>query len=43
MHIAPDDDGVLKIKQIDDLQDSKVYLEISQSMEAAIAAAQANK
>jgi len=39
VHIVTDDGGCLKIKQIDDFRDSKVYLELSQSMGAAIAAA----
>jgi len=39
VHIVIDDCGCLKIKQIDDFRDSKVYLELSQSMGVAIAAA----
>ena len=41
--IVTDDDGSLKIKQVEDFRDSKVYLELSKSMGEAIAAAQANK
>jgi hypothetical protein len=43
MHIVTDDDGCLKIKQLEHFRDSKVYSELSQSMGAAIAGAQANK
>ena len=43
VHIVTDDDGSLKIMEIDDFRDSKVYLELRQSMGAAMAAAQANK
>jgi len=43
VHIVTDEDGSLKIKHLDDFRDSKAYLELSQSMEAAIAAAQAKK
>ena len=41
--IVTDDDGSLKIKQLEDFHDSKVYVELSKSMGEAIAAAQANK
>ncbi len=43
VYIVTNDDGSLKIKQIDDFCDSKVYLDLSKSMGEAIAAAQANK
>jgi len=43
VHIIADEDGSLKIKQIDEFRDSKAYLELSQSMGTAIAAAQAKK
>ena len=43
VHIVKDDDGSLKIKQVEEFRDSKVYLEVSKSMREAIAAAQANK
>ena len=43
VHIVNDDDGSLKIKQVEEFRDSKVYLEVSKSMREAIAAAQANK
>ena len=43
VHIVTDDDGTLKIKQVEDFRDSKVYLELRKSMGEAIAAAQANK
>jgi len=42
VHIVTDDDGSLKIKQLEDFRDSKTYLELRKSMEEAIAAAQAN-
>ena len=38
MHIGPDEDGSLKIKQIDDFRDSKVYLELSKAMGEAMQA-----
>ena len=43
IHIVADEDGSLKIKQIDDFRDSKAYLELSETMGAAVAAAQAQK
>ena len=43
VHIVKDDDGSLKIKQLEDFRDSNVYLQVSKSMGEAIAAAQANK
>ena len=43
VYIVTDEDGSLKIKQIDDFRDSKVYLELIKSMGPAIAAAQATK
>ena len=43
VHIVTDDDGSLKIKQLEDFRDSKVYVELRKSMGEAIAAAQANK
>lgn len=43
VHIVTDEDGSLKIKQLDDFRDSKAYLELTNTMGAAIAAAQANK
>ena len=43
VHIAADEDGSLKIKQVDDFHDSKVYLELIKSMGPVIAAAQASK
>jgi hypothetical protein len=35
IHIITDEDGSLKIKQIDEFNDSKVYLEIGEAMAAA--------
>ena len=43
IHIVTDDDGSLKIKQLEHFRDSQVYLELKKSMGEAIAAAQANK
>lgn len=43
LHFAPEEDGSLKIKKLEDFRDSKVYLEQGQSLMAAIVAAQANK
>ena len=43
VHIVTDDDGSLKIKQLDYFRDSQVYLELRKSMGETIAAAQANK
>jgi len=43
MHIVTDEDGCLKIKQIEYFRDSKVFLELRKSMAAAIAPAHANK
>ena len=43
VHIVAEEDGSLKIKQIDDFRDSKVYLELIKSMGPVIAAAQASK
>jgi hypothetical protein len=43
LHIATDEDGSLKIIKAEDFRDSKVYLELRQSMAAAMAAAHANK
>ena len=43
MHTVTDDDGSLKVKKLEEFQDSKGYLEIREAMMAAIAAAQANK
>jgi hypothetical protein len=40
-HVVTDEDGSLKIKQLEEFRDSKVYLELSQAMAAA--AAQPNK
>ena len=42
-HIVTDDDGSLKIKQIEEFRDSKTYADLRESMGAAIAAAQAKK
>jgi len=42
-HIVTDEDGCLKIKQMEDFQDSNGFLELRKSMGAAIAAAHANK
>ena len=43
MHTVADDDGSLKVKKLEEFQDSKGYSEIREAMTAAIAAAQANK
>jgi len=43
VHFVTDEDGCLKIKVIEDFRDSKVFLELSKSMGAAIAAAHTNK
>ena len=42
-HIVTDDDGSLKIKQIEEFRNSKTYADLRESMGAAIAAAQAKK
>jgi hypothetical protein len=39
VHIVTDEDGTLKIKQIDEFTDSKVYLDIMQALSAAKAEA----
>jgi hypothetical protein len=36
-HIVPDDDGSLKIKQIDEFRDSNAHSEMKQGMMAMIA------
>jgi len=43
LHTVTDEGGSLKIKKIEEFRDSKVYLELRQSMGAAIATAHANK
>jgi len=43
VHIVPDEDGSLKVKQFEQFHDSKVLSDLSQPMGAAIATAQANK
>ena len=43
LHTVADDDGSLKIKKLENFQDSKTFLEIHKALMAAIAAAQANK
>ena len=43
VHIVTDDDGSLKVKQVEEFRDSKTFIDIRKSMGAAIAAAQANK
>jgi hypothetical protein len=37
VHIVTDEDGSLKVKKAEDFRDSKVYLELKQSMAAALA------
>jgi len=32
IHIVPDEDGTLKIKQVDEFTDSKAYFDIHQAM-----------
>ena len=43
VHTVAGDDGSLKIKMLEDFQDSKVFSGIHEAIMAAIAAAQANK
>jgi len=42
-HIVTDEDGSLKIKQVEDFLDTNAYSEFAQSMGPAIAATDANK
>jgi len=42
-HIVTDEDGSLKIKQVEDFLDTNAYLEFAQSMGPAIAATHSNK
>ena len=37
IHIVTDEDGSLKMKQVDEFNDSKVFVEMNQAIEAAIA------
>ena len=41
IHIVTDEDGSLKIKQVDEFNDSKVFVEMNQAMVAAIATTEA--
>jgi hypothetical protein len=40
IHIGPDEDGSLKIKQIDEFRDSNVYLKLRKAMGEAMQANQ---
>ena len=43
LHTVADDDGSLKIKKLENFQDSKAFSEIHKALMGAIPAAQANK